>query len=332
MRRRRREIEAFGLSFLDVISCGFGAIILLLVLSKMHDPVAFEESPEDLAELIALLQAELFEIQGQTTVVTRALSTVQIETDDTKLTLAQLKKELETVQGQYRLLQEDDPMLNNDEGKLRAARQFLSAEMQRLQKYDRAPDDAVGGIPVDSEYIIFVIDTSGSMRPQWDWVVRKLSDVLDVYPHVKGLQIMNDNGSYMFQQYGGSWIPDTPQMRQTIKNTMRLWAPFSDSDPSDGIAYAIRTFWARDRKISIYVLGDDFSGGSVEAVLRQIAGVNVEDAEGNRRVRIHAIGFPFSFRGAGFPTNAQRFAALMRPLCEQNGGTFVALTNADRSR
>lgn len=330
--RQRRNIEVFSLSFLDVISCGFGAIILLLVLSKMHDPVAFEETAENLDELIAALQDELFEIQGQATVVTRALSKVQMDTDDTNLTLVQLKKELETVQGQYKLLQEDDPMLNNDVGKLRAARQLLTAEMQRLEKFNRAPDDAVGGIPVDSEYIIFVIDTSGSMRPQWDWVVRKLSDVLDVYPRVKGLQIMNDNGSYMFQQYGGSWIPDTPQMRQTIKSQMRLWAPFSDSDPSDGIAYAIRTFWARDKKISIYVLGDDFSGSSVEAVLRQIAAVNVEDADGNRRVRIHAIGFPFSFRRSGFPVNAQRFAGLMRPLCEQNGGTFVALTNADRSR
>ena len=28
--RRRREVEVFGLSFLDVISCGFGAIVLLL--------------------------------------------------------------------------------------------------------------------------------------------------------------------------------------------------------------------------------------------------------------------------------------------------------------
>ena len=39
--------------------------------------------------------------------------------------------------------------------------------MQRLQA-SRAPprpaDNLVGGIPVDSEYIIFVIDTSGSMQ------------------------------------------------------------------------------------------------------------------------------------------------------------------------
>ena len=33
--RRRREVEVFSLSFLDCICCGFGAIILLLVLSEI---------------------------------------------------------------------------------------------------------------------------------------------------------------------------------------------------------------------------------------------------------------------------------------------------------
>ena len=330
MRRKGRNIEAFSLSFLDCICCGFGAIILLLVLSKIYEPAVFEKTQEDLQQLIALLQEELFEIQGQTTVMTRALSAVRIETTETNLTLAQLQRELDSVQGQYELLNQDDPMLNIDEGKLKAARQRLSEEMQRLRRFDRAPDDAVGGIPVDSEYIIFVIDTSGSMQSKWGLVERKLSEVLNVYPRVKGLQIMNDNGSYMFQQNAGTWIADTPQVRQAIKNQMRLWAPFSDSDPSDGIAYAIRTFWAPDKKISIYVLGDEFQGNSMEAVMRQIDSINIEDENGDRRVRIHAIGFPYSFSGSNIPPSSQAFAGLMRALCERNGGTFVGLTDSTR--
>jgi len=68
VRRRRRGVEAFSLSFLDCICCGFGAIILLLVLSKIYEPVIMEKSEQDLRELIAMLQEELFEIQGETTV------------------------------------------------------------------------------------------------------------------------------------------------------------------------------------------------------------------------------------------------------------------------
>ena len=331
MRKRRRDIETFSLSFLDCICCGFGAVILLLVLSRIAEPVIIEQTETDLRELIAMLQEELYEIRGDTTVVNRELVSARKLTTDTRLTLKELQRELDTVQGQYALLTEDAPTLDVDEGKLQAALQELTEEMQRLQpNFRRAPDDSIGGIPVDSEYIIFVIDTSGSMQSKWGFVEQKLSEVLDVYPTVKGLQIMNDNGRFMFQQYGATWLPDTPQLRQQIKNTMRTWAPFSDSDPSDGIAYAIETFWSPDKKVSVYVLGDEFQGNSMEAVLQQIDQINVEDENGDRRVRIHAIGFPYSFTGSSIPTSSQRFAGLMRVLCDRNDGTFVALTEVDR--
>ena len=329
MAKKKREIEAFSLSFLDCICCGFGAIILLLVLSKIYEPVILEKTNEDLQQLIAKLQEELFQIRGETDVVQRELGRVRLETSETRLHMRTLQKNLNTVQGQYALINTDDPALNLDEGDLRAARQHLTEEMMNLRPFRRTPDDAVGGIPVDSEYIIFVIDTSGSMQAKWGWAEQKLAQVLDVYPRVKGLQIMNDNGRYMFQQYGGTWIEDTPQVRQAIKQQMRQWAPFSDSDPTDGIQYAIENFWAADKKISIYVLGDEFQGGSMESVLRQIDAVNVEDENGDRRLRIHAIAFPYNFTGTP-PTSSQRFAGLMRVLCERNGGTFVALTEANR--
>ncbi len=331
MKRKNREIEAFSLSFLDVISCGFGAIILLLVLSKIYEPEVVEKTEEDLRQLIALLQEELFVIQGQSEIMTRDLKSVRLETTDKRMTLAKLQRELNTVQGQYELLMSESPDLDVDEGELQSARQRLTAEMRRLRpNFERAPDDSIGGIPVDSEYIIFVIDTSGSMQAKWGLVERKLSEVLDVYPTVKGLQIMNDNGRFMFDQYGRNWIPDTPQLRQAIRNQMRNWAPFSDSNPSDGIAYAIQTFWAPGKKISIYVFGDEFQGGSMDATLRQIDQINVEDEDGNRLVRIHAIGFPYNFGGNTIPASSQSFAGLMRLLCERNGGTFVGLTDRGR--
>jgi hypothetical protein len=66
-------------------------------------------------------------------------------------------------------------------------------------------------------------------------------------------------------------------------------------------------------------------------VVRQVDAVNRADAEGNRMVRIHAVGFPFLFRGGGnIPPTAHKFSQLMRVLCERNGGTFVALTHWDR--
>jgi len=327
--KKRRNIEAFSLSFLDCICCGFGAIILLLVLSKIYEPVIIEKTQEDLEALIALLQQELFDIRGETTVLNRDLVSVREQTSDTRVTLARLQGELDTVQGQYAVTMDDSAEAVIDEGDLEAARQTLSAEMMRLRPYYKRPeDDAVAGIPVDSEYIIFVIDTSGSMQ-QYNWrrVQEKLTETLEVYPEVKGIQIMNDNGNYMFEQYAGKWIPDTPGRRQAIMNTMRSWAPFSDSNPVDGIMYAIDTFWSPEKKISIYVFGDDFGGKSAEPVVRAIAQKNRVQADGSQMVRIHAVGFPlFQFGGGRIPNETQKFAALMRVLCERNGGTFVGLT------
>ena len=326
--RRRRNIEAFSLSFLDCICCGFGAIILLLVLSKIYEPVIIEKTQDDLESLIALLQQELFDIRGETTVINRDLKDVRIQTSDSKLRLARLQGDLRKVRGQYAATQRDSEA-TLDEGALNITKQRLTDEMRRLAPfYRRADDDAVAGIPADSEYIIFIIDTSGSMQQfNWDRAIQKLTETLDVYPQVKGIQIMNDNGSYMFQQYRGKWIPDTPGRRQAIVNTMKNWRPFSDSNPVDGIIYAISTYWSPDKKISIYVFGDEFSGGSVENVIRRVDAVNRTDASGNRMVRIHAVGFPFFFEpGREIADTSRRFAQLMRILCDSNGGTFVALS------
>lgn len=54
--RNRREIEGISLSFLDVISCGFGAIILLLVLTKVFEPVVIEDTISNLEGYLAALQ------------------------------------------------------------------------------------------------------------------------------------------------------------------------------------------------------------------------------------------------------------------------------------
>ena len=45
---KRQSIEVFSLSFLDVITCGFGAIILLLVLSLALEPATLEHLTSDL--------------------------------------------------------------------------------------------------------------------------------------------------------------------------------------------------------------------------------------------------------------------------------------------
>jgi hypothetical protein len=155
-----------------------------------------------------------------------------------------------------------------------------------------------------------------------------VEEILNVHPTVKGFQVMNDMGNYMFTGYRGKWIPDTPSQRRTVIDRLRSWNSFSNSSPMEGIVEAIRTYHAKDKKISLYVLGDEFTGSSIDSVVKSVDIINREDATGQRRVRIHAIGFPVRPDAPQY-TNI-RFATLMRILCQRNGGTFVGLDNPDR--
>jgi hypothetical protein len=330
MKRRKPPIEIFSMSFLDIISCAFGAIILLFVLTKQAEPMVIEGIRENLDSVIAELQRTIFELRGEATVLNREKNVKRVDLKADELELEGLSRDLRAVRGQYAAAAQTLEAKLVIEGKLAAARQSLSEEMQRLlgERFRRPETDSnIGGVPVDSEYIIFIIDTSGSMfNNAWALVIRKISETLKIYPKVKGIQVMNDMGDYMFSNYAGRWIPDSPSRRKAILKRLRTWNPFSNSSPVEGITKAIRTFYARDKKISLYVFGDEFSGTSIDAVVRQVDAINKEDAEGNRLVRIHGVGFPVQLtRAPHMQGTGIRFAALMRLLSEKNGGTFVAL-------
>ncbi len=329
--KRRSDSAGFSLSFLDCICCGFGAIILLLVLTKIGEPRALEALRIELEGLVARLQEELYEIRGETNVLNRKLISKEEQVSKERVRIARLRGDFSKIRGEYAASEELSEVSDIVEGRLLAARQELNEEMKRLLglAHRRDPKDAtVGGIPVDSEYVIFIIDTSGSMHNYaWSMVNRKMKETLDIYPKVKGLQVMNDMGQHMFSNYAGRWIPDTPGRRQVILDRLRTWSPFSNSSPVEGITRAIRRYAAPDKKISLYVFGDEFTGRSIDAVVETVDRINKEDSQGNRLVRIHGIGFPVMFSQSGFPENTGvRFATLMRELCRRNGGAFVGLS------
>lgn len=332
MKRKNRETDSFTVSFLDVASCGFGAMIILLMITKINEPVTLEIVDVPPEGRVAQLQEQLFAIRGETTILNRELNAKHEQVSSLTERIARLRRDLSDIEGRYQTSRQLSDDTTDEFGKLAIARQSLTEEMQRLLANSPAPENnAVGGVPVDSEYIIFIIDTSGSMfnNPSWNKMLGVIDDTLDVYPEVKGIQIMNDMGDYMFDSYRGRWMTDTPSTRTRILSTLRTWQPYSNSSPVEGVTRAINTFYAPDKKISIYVLGDDFQpGGSIRNVLQTIDRINVEDENGDRLVRIHGIGFPTIFSGPRrFQQSVYRYSTLMREMTSRNGGTFVGLND-----
>ena len=323
---RRRGIEEFSVSFLDVICCGFGAIILLLMVTKTLEPIVLEDSNLDLSEQIAAREQAVFEIKGQ---IEQLRQQIADENAQLQLSLSQqddVQQQLSDILGRFKTMTEASENISSENMQLASARQSLTDEMEQLLGLDfRRSSELVGGISVDSEYIIFIIDTSGSMQSAaWGQVVQKVSETLSIYPQIKGIQVMNDMGDYMFPVYRQRWIDDTPALRNSIITTLQNWAPFSNSSPVEGIREAIATYYDPNKRISIYVFGDDYTGNTIEQVVGAVDQVNRADETGRRRVRIHAIGFPVYLDQPN--ARIYRFAALMRELAYRNDGTFVGLT------
>tara|TARA_B110000305_G_scaffold166313_1_gene183899 strand:- start:2062 stop:3063 length:1002 start_codon:yes stop_codon:yes gene_type:complete len=331
MRRKRGETDSFSVSFLDVAACGFGAMIILLMITKSGEPVSIEFVDVPSEGAITELQEQLFAIRGETTIYNRDLNAKHEQLSAMKDRIARLQRDLDDAKGRFQTSNQLSTEITDEVGRLAIAQQSMTEEMQRLLANSSAPENnAIGGIPVDSEYIIFVIDTSGSMYGNaWNKMLGVIEDTLNVYPEVKGIQIMNDMGDYMFDSYRGKWIPDTPGRRNTIVSTLRTWNPFSNSSPVEGVTRAINTFYEPGKKISIYVIGDDFQpGGSIQDVLQTIDRINVEDENGDRLVRIHGIGFPVIFSGlARYQQSVYRYSTLMREMTQRNGGTFVGMND-----
>ncbi len=325
-RRTRRDTETFSVSFLDCICCGFGAVILLLVLNEFGQPIQLEMAKQDLDGQIAKMQKEIFDIRGMALVLERELRARIEQLSEEQRRLARLRGDLSSVEGRHKASTGEEDVLKKLNETLLAARRALIDETRELRgpAYRQIYKQPVAGLPIDSEYVIFIVDTSGSMQTQnWRRAERKLEEVLNIYPKLKGIQVMDDEGGYMFSEYRGKWIPDTPARRRAILDRFRNWQAFSNSSPSEGIIAAIRTFWTREHPISIYMFGDEFTGPSIQDVVDTVDRINRSDETGERLVRIHALAFPFSTQ---YPQHtSMRYATLMRILCARNGGVFVGL-------
>ena len=312
MKVRKRNFEIFNLSFLDVISCGFGAVVLLVLISNFSEnskSADHEDSQKllpvvlKLEETVETLSRELEEVlaslSGKETVITGLQNSAQRLTDS----LVKRQQSNENLQSSITGLELVEKSLK------RASVSQKTAEKRDVE---------VGGIPVDSDYVLFIVDTSGSMKQIWATVTRKIENVIRIHPKVKGFQIINDNGSHLISGYEGKWIPDTPQRRKSVIELFRGWNSMSNSSPVEGLEVALKRYARRGVSLSIYIFGDDYSGSSYDPVIEALVNLNTDRKTGDRLAKVHGVGFVTQH-------STNRFPILMREVTRLNGGTFLGL-------
>ena len=314
MKLRKREFDIFSLSFLDIISCGFGAVIMLVLISKPNDDVSITgiEEIENLLKTVITLENTISEIkqtiESQFSKVDQlSIKKEQLEADSIRL---ESKIQKQTVK--------QASLADDLQGLALVQSTLKQASISTPKKINTTRDEEVGGIPVDSDYVIFIVDTSGSMRQIWNRVSSEIINVLNIHPEVKGFQILNDMGRSMVSGYDGKWMPDTPGRRKNVISLFDRWAEMSNSSPVEGIQTALLRYAKPNITTSIYVFGDDYTGSSYDPVIEKITRQNTLSSSGKRLAKIHGVGFIS-------PGTTDRYGILMRELTKRNGGTFLAL-------
>lgn len=316
--KKRRDIEVFSLSFLDCICCGFGAIILLFVLTIGPIKMKTQESEQGALLFIQTLEEQVRRVQvelRQVVAELEALVTAEAEPEDEQL----LRDNILAVQ---RKIKATAQAITATEAKINTVKQRQAAPQLPLNPV---------GITAESDHLIFLIDTSGSMRGPTGlldpMVLTQVQIVLETYPAVKALQILNCNGQYIIPGSRKQWFQDTPRQRQAILRALSTYMLPSVSNPVPGLVKIFNDYEPKnnkDKNIGIYIFGDEFPG-TANDVLKTIDKLNpVDSVTENRAAVINAVGFPFriahnpSSRDTGF-----KFANLMRELAYRHGGTFV---------
>jgi len=312
MKPRRGNFEIFNLSFLDIISSGFAAVVLLVLLSKPFEDTSRQDkdSVKQLLKQVVSTVGSVAHSSRELDKHRKNLASLKQIGDLLKASEASARKQLGDKTRELEKLNGDLEGLSLVQSSIKRATIRPSSSLKR--------DVEVGGIPVDSDYVIFIVDTSGSMISIWDRVSREIINVLKIHPKVKGFQIMNDNGFYLISSYAGQWIPDTPQRRAGVMKLFGSWRSASNSSPVEGLEVALKRYAKPDISLSIYVFGDDYTGSSYTPVINTIDNLNTNRITGKRLAKIHAVGFI-----SRYATN--RFPILMRELTKRNGGTFLGL-------
>ncbi|MCY7296904.1 hypothetical protein [Alteromonas sp. a30] len=314
--KKRAPIEVFSLSFLDVISCAFGAVVMLILLAKNGDEGDFNDASQisELVQALAAAEQSVSELQGAMSDQLNQLQRAAAES-------ASNAEQADALEADIARAKNNVQQLTDQASGLQVTREDLQRASINVGKAKQR-DEEVGGIPVDSDYVIFIIDTSGSMKDLWTKVLKTMNEVLNSHPQVKGFQVMSDNGEILGRSPAGSWRNDTPSQRRGVLAAMKRWNGSSSSSPVEGIEEALRIYAAKTSSLALYVFGDDYTGGSYDTTLERINKLNTNKRTGKKIARIHGVGF--KPRGTNINGNALKFSTLMREVAKQNNGTFLA--------
>jgi len=173
---QRRRLTVFSLSFLDVMSCGFGAVILIFLIINHDTEEDQRVTNDDLLSEIRMLDYQVQQGEKNLFEMLEVLDDVDARVDDSDQNLASTKQSIEKRQADLDELKDTSVAKTESLKSLTADIETREEEVNRLLALKSASDGAqvrsfegegdrqyLTGLKVGGRNIIIAVDTSASM-------------------------------------------------------------------------------------------------------------------------------------------------------------------------
>ena len=172
----RRKVNPLSLSFLDVMFCGFGAVILIFLILDHASTISPVNENPDLTAEINLLEEEVREGQLGLVQIRNTLSDVSFEVVDAQGMARRIQEQLDTFLQELASLENSSVATIEDIERLRADIQALEEDLLRLQAsaFEQEGNSVrqfigdgnrqyLSGLFLGGQRIMILIDSSASM-------------------------------------------------------------------------------------------------------------------------------------------------------------------------
>ena len=178
MARKRRQSEVFSMSFLDCMSCGFGAVILFFMIINSHVNATTEDENSALMAETNRLEYEVLEGRKNLALMRNTMQKLETEKEDANSKIAQiiaLIQELQAELDKYdqdtlakiervEKLQSDIKSLEEEVKRLLAIKQEEDAAGEQIREFKGDGDrQYLTGLRLGGERTLILIDRSASM-------------------------------------------------------------------------------------------------------------------------------------------------------------------------
>ena len=185
---RKRGISTFNLSFLDIMSCGFGAVILVFLIIKHETDTQIEEVHQDQLAEVTLLEEEIKVGQENLVQTRNTISAIDQQLVEARGLARRINEQIDAVRGQIADL--DDSDTDSTIKQLQAQLKTIEEEKKKLEEEEEALGANVRahlgqgdrqyltGLNLGGDRILILLDSSSSMldRTLINILIRRNSD------------------------------------------------------------------------------------------------------------------------------------------------------------